>query len=51
MTANKKGAPTFESDINPLLVADRYAYFADFFDNFYNVDKLSPDRISKQAVQ
>lgn len=30
---------------------DRYAYLKDFFDNFYNVDKLAPDRISKQAWQ
>jgi non-heme chloroperoxidase len=31
--------------------ADRYAYFKDFFDNFYNVDKLGPARISDQALQ
>jgi hypothetical protein len=30
---------------------DRYVYFKDFFDNFYNVDKLSPERISPQAWQ
>jgi non-heme chloroperoxidase len=30
---------------------DRYAYFKDFLDNFYNVDKLAPDRISEQAWQ
>jgi non-heme chloroperoxidase len=30
---------------------DRYAYFKDFFDNFYNVDELAPDRISEQALQ
>jgi len=28
---------------------DRYAYSKDFLDNFYNVDKLGPERISKQA--
>ena len=28
---------------------DRYAYFKQFFDNFYNVDKLAPERISQQA--
>ena len=28
---------------------DRYAYFKQFFDNFYNVDKLAPERISEQA--
>ena len=31
--------------------ADRYVYFKDFFDNFYNVDKLGPARISDQALQ
>jgi non-heme chloroperoxidase len=30
---------------------DRYAYFKDFLDNFYNVDKLGPGRISPQAWQ
>ena len=30
---------------------DRYAYFKDFLDNFYNVDKLRPERISDQAWQ
>ena len=30
---------------------DRYAYFKDFFDNFYNVDELMPDRISEPAWQ
>jgi non-heme chloroperoxidase len=30
---------------------DRYAYFKDFLDNFYNVDKLRPERISEQAWQ
>jgi non-heme chloroperoxidase len=33
------------------IVKDRYAYFKDFFDNFYNVDKLAPERISEQAWQ
>jgi non-heme chloroperoxidase len=31
------------------VVADRPAYFKDFLDNFYNVDKLHPARISDQA--
>jgi non-heme chloroperoxidase len=31
------------------IAKDRYAYFKDFLDNFYNVDKLAPDRISDQA--
>src|SRR5450755_3728996 len=30
---------------------DRYAFFKAFFDNFYNVDVLGPDRISDQALQ
>ncbi|MFC0534116.1 alpha/beta fold hydrolase [Phytohabitans kaempferiae] len=32
-------------------LADRYAYFKQFFDNFYNTDKLAPERISDQAFQ
>jgi non-heme chloroperoxidase len=38
-------------DIKASIVKDRYAYFKDFFDNFYNVDKLAPARISDQAWQ
>ncbi len=37
--------------IKAAIVKDRYAYFKDFFDNFYNVDKLMPERISEQAWQ
>ncbi len=37
--------------IKAAVVADRYAYFKDFLDNFYNVDKLAPERISDQAWQ
>jgi non-heme chloroperoxidase len=37
--------------IKAAVVKDRYAYFKDFFDNFYNVDKLAPERISDQAWQ
>ena len=37
--------------IKAAIVKDRYAYFKDFFDNFYNVDELAPDRISEQALQ
>jgi non-heme chloroperoxidase len=33
------------------IVRDRYAFFKEFFDNFYNVDKLAPERISEQAWQ
>jgi non-heme chloroperoxidase len=37
--------------IKSAIVADRYAYFQDFFSNFYNIDKLGGTRISDQAVQ
>ena len=37
--------------IKSAIVKDRYAYFKDFFDNFYNVDKLAPERIGEQAWQ
>jgi non-heme chloroperoxidase len=37
--------------IKAAIVKDRYAYFKDFLDNFYNVDQLAPDRISDQAWQ
>ena len=37
--------------IKAAIVKDRYAYFKDFFDNFYNTDKLAPERISDQALQ
>ena len=33
------------------IVKDRYAFFKAFFDNFYNVDTLGPERISEQAWQ
>jgi non-heme chloroperoxidase len=36
--------------IEAAIVKDRYAWFKDFFDNFYNTDKL-PKRISEQAWQ
>ena len=38
-------------DIKTQIVSDRYAYFKDFLDNFYNVDKLGGTRISDQAWQ
>jgi non-heme chloroperoxidase len=38
-------------DIKAAIISDRYAYFKDFLDNFYNVDVLAPDRISDQAWQ
>lgn len=37
--------------IKKAVLADRYAYFKDFFDNFYNTDKLDAKRISPQAWQ
>jgi non-heme chloroperoxidase len=37
--------------IKAAIVKDRYAFFKGFFDNFYNVDVLGPDRISDQAWQ
>jgi non-heme chloroperoxidase len=38
-------------DIKSAVIKDRYAYFKDFLDNFYNVDVLAPERISNQAWQ
>ncbi len=37
--------------IKAAIAKDRYGYFKDFLDNFYNVDELAPDRISDQAWQ
>lgn len=37
--------------IEAAVTADRYAFFADFFKNFYNTDELLGKRISEQAVQ
>jgi non-heme chloroperoxidase len=37
--------------IKAAIVKDRYAYFEDFFNNFYNTDKLAPERISDRAFQ
>jgi non-heme chloroperoxidase len=37
--------------IKAAIVADRYAYFKDFLDNFYNVDVLRGSKISDQAWQ
>jgi non-heme chloroperoxidase len=38
-------------DIKAAILKDRYAYFKEFFDNFYNVDVLRGTRISDQAWQ
>jgi non-heme chloroperoxidase len=37
--------------IQSAIVADRYAYFEDFLNNFYNVDVLGGSRISDRAWQ
>jgi non-heme chloroperoxidase len=38
-------------DIKAAIANDRYAYFKEFLDAFYNVDVLAPERISDQAWQ
>jgi len=49
---NPKGVDEAVFDgIKAAIVRDRYAYFKDFLDNFYNVDKLAPERIGEQAWQ
>jgi non-heme chloroperoxidase len=40
----------FES-IQKAVAADRYAFFTDFFNSFYNTDQLLGKRVSQQAVQ
>ena len=49
---NPEGVPAevFEG-IKAAIVKDRYAYFKEFFDNFYNVDRFMGSRISEQAWQ
>ncbi len=49
---NPKGVPgeVFEG-IQKAIVADRYAYFDDFFANFYNTDVLAPERIGDAALR
>jgi len=37
--------------IQKAIVADRYAFFGEFFKNFYNTDLLLGKRVSEQAVQ
>jgi len=37
--------------IKETVLKDRYAWFKQFFDDFYNVDKLAPERIGEQAWQ
>jgi non-heme chloroperoxidase len=43
-------ASVFEG-IKKAVAADRYAFFTEFFKNFYNTDLLLGKRISEQAVQ
>jgi non-heme chloroperoxidase len=37
--------------IQKAVIADRYAFFTEFFKNFYNTDLLLGKRVSQQAVQ
>ncbi len=37
--------------IQKAIMADRYAFFTEFFKNFYNTDVLLGNRVSEQAVQ
>jgi non-heme chloroperoxidase len=49
---NPEGVPGEVFDgIKTAILRDRYAYFADFFDNFYNTDTLGGTRISERAWQ
>jgi non-heme chloroperoxidase len=49
---NPKGVDksVFEG-IEKAVIADRYAFFTEFFKNFYNTDLLLNKRVSEQAVQ
>jgi non-heme chloroperoxidase len=49
---NPEGVPAevFEG-IKNAIVADRYAYFDEFFANFYNTDVLAPARIGDAALR
>jgi non-heme chloroperoxidase len=49
---NQEGvdASVFEG-LQKAIVADRYAFFTEFFKNFYNTDVLLGKRISEQAVE
>jgi non-heme chloroperoxidase len=49
---NPKGVPgeVFKG-IEAAIVADRYAYFDDFFANFYNTDVFAPERIGDAALR
>ncbi len=43
-------ANAFEG-IQKAIIADRYAFFTEFFKNFYNTDQFLGTRVSEQAVQ
>jgi non-heme chloroperoxidase len=43
--------PAVFEQIKAAIANDRYAWFKEFFDGFYNVDELMPARISEQAWQ
>ena len=49
---NPKGVPGDVFDgIKETVVADRYAWFDEFFANFYNTDVLAPERIGDAALR
>jgi len=49
---NPEGVDSAVSEgIEKAVVADRYAFFTDFFKNFYNTDLLLGKRVSEQVVQ
>jgi non-heme chloroperoxidase len=49
---NPKGVPGEVFDaIKRAIVADRYAYFDQFFADFYNTDVLAPERIGDAALR
>jgi non-heme chloroperoxidase len=43
--------PSVFEGIQKAVAADRYAFFTDFFKNFYNTDPLLGKRVSEQAIQ
>ena len=49
---NPKGVPAEVFDgIKETVLADRYVWFDQFYANFYNTDKLAPERISDAALR
>jgi non-heme chloroperoxidase len=48
---NEKGVPQEVFDgIKETVAKDRYLWFEQFFDNFFNTDKLAPDKIGDAAL-